>query len=186
MITLAKDCLIFHLSNGESVPFSAEMISVELSGETARWFGPEMASHAAKAVFHYFKHELGRQSVSSEEFAAAMEKVLRGLKLTAARAAQQAYEARATTDSDLGLLAREAGNCCELLFFPRLRSELRQHLRQGRRMLRFRGLRACVKHIAGARRWTPRCRELEEQIVGFLRECAGAEMGSTEFALLVE
>ena len=30
MITLASECLLFELANGESVPFSAEMISVEI------------------------------------------------------------------------------------------------------------------------------------------------------------
>ncbi|HWH70149.1 MAG TPA: hypothetical protein VNT26_12245, partial [Candidatus Sulfotelmatobacter sp.] len=64
MITLAADCMLFRLAGGESIPFSAEMISVELMGETAQWFDPEFVRHAANAVFHYFKHELGRQSVS--------------------------------------------------------------------------------------------------------------------------
>ena len=54
------------------------------------------------------------------------------------------------------------------------------------RVLRFCGLRDCVKQIAGARRWTSRCRDLEEQIVGFLRECAGAETGHSGLALVVE
>jgi len=29
MISLAADCLLFELTNGESAPFSAEMLSVE-------------------------------------------------------------------------------------------------------------------------------------------------------------
>jgi hypothetical protein len=185
MITLAKDCLIFHLSNGEAVPFSAEMISVELTGETAHWFGPEIASHAAKAVFHYFKVELRRQSVTAEEFAQAMEKVLRGFKLSAAKETRSKSE-RQVTESDLGQLAQEAGNGCELLFYPRLRKEFRQCVQQGRSVVRFCGLRSCVKQMTGARRWTARCRAVEEQIVGFLRECAEAETGRSEFALVVE
>jgi len=32
MIALLSDCLLFQLTNGESVPCSAEMISVELVG----------------------------------------------------------------------------------------------------------------------------------------------------------
>src|SRR5690349_5597856 len=81
MITLAKDCLLFRLENGEQVPFSAEMISVEVTCDTSSWFDPDMACQAAKAVFHYFKSELGRQSVTAEEFAGAMEKVLKGFQL---------------------------------------------------------------------------------------------------------
>src|SRR5205085_2070549 len=33
MILLASDCLLFQMTSGESVPFSAEMISVELVGD---------------------------------------------------------------------------------------------------------------------------------------------------------
>jgi hypothetical protein len=185
MITLGKDCLVFMLGNGEMIPFSAEMISVELTGDSARLFEPEVASNAAKAVFYYFKSELERQYVTAEEFAEAMQKVLHGLKLGDGTKLDAAEEP-AVLESDLSQLAQEAGEGCELLFFPRLRNELRQHLRQSPRMLHFRGLRACVKHIAGARRWTPRCRELEEQIVGFIRQCAGAETGSSGFAMRVE
>lgn len=185
MITLAKDCLLFQLANGESVPFSAEMISVELTSETSRWFGPELASHAAKAVFHYFKSELGRQSVTADEFAAAMERVLKGFKLGGPTAGDRSAD-QMVIESDLRQLARDAGDGCELLFFPRLREELRHNLRQAPRVVRFHGLRPCVKHITGARRWTSRCQSMEDQIVGFLRECAGAEPGRPDFALLVE
>ena len=185
MITLAKDCLVFRLSNGETVPFSAEMISIELTGESARWFDPEVACHAAKAVFHYFKRELGRQSVTAEEFASAMEKVLRGFN--AGSTEDDAIAARhQVIESDLSRLANQAGHGGELLFFPSLRNQLRQHLQGHPRVLRFHGLRECVKHITGARRWTTRCRELEDQIVGFLRECAGAESGNAELDLVVE
>jgi len=183
MITLAQDCLLFHLANGEQVPFSAEMISVELIGETMRWMDPEMVSHAAKAVFHYFKQELKRQSVNADEFATALEKVLSGFRLKSAHKSQRGTS---VVESDLLRLAREAGVGCELVFFPSLRNEFRQHLRRQPRLVRFRGLRACVKEIAGARRWSARCRDLEERIVCFLRECAGADTGDRDLALVVE
>jgi hypothetical protein len=185
MITLAKDCLLFHLANGEAVPFSAEMITIEMTGETGRWFDPELAAHAAKAVFHYFKSELGRRSVTADEFADAMQKVLRGFELKGPQEVARSEE-NSIIESDLWRLARESADGGELLFFPTLRNELRQHLQQGPRLLRYRGLRACVKQIAGARRWTARCRDLEEQIVDFLRECAGAETEGLNFALVVE
>ena len=53
-------------------------------------------------------------------------------------------------------------------------------------MLRFSGLRGAVKQLVGARRWGARCQDLKEQIVGYLRECSGAEAGETEFALVVD
>ena len=88
MITLAADCLLFELATGERIPYSADMVSVEMAGGTAELFDSEFVHHATKAVFHYFKHELGRQSVTVGEFAAALEKVLRGFAATAQLARQ--------------------------------------------------------------------------------------------------
>ena len=89
-------------------------------------------------------------------------------------------------ESDLFRLACESGEGCELFFFPRLRAELRQQLQQGPRLLRFHGLRDCVKQLAGARRWSPRCQSLEGRIVAYLRECLTAEPVPAEVALVVE
>lgn len=185
MITLARDCLLFQLSNGETVPFSADMISVELAGDTTRWFDPETANQAAKAVFHYFKNELQRNSVTAEEFAKAMEKALSGLQL-AGHGMGACSIATPVIEADLWRMAKESGIGCELLFFPRLRNDMREHLRQKPRLLRYHGLRRCVKEIAGARRWTSRCQDLEEQIVSFVRECAGADRTHRDLALMVE
>src|SRR6267142_499147 len=176
MIALGSDCLLFQMTSGESVPFSAEMISVELMGDTAKELDAEFLRHATHAVFHYFKHELGRQSVSLGEFAGAMEKVLRGLDLKA-QAAEQATTRPGLMESDLRALADEASEGGELFFFPRLRDELRHHLAREPLMLRFRGLRACVKQLVGVRRWTSGCQRLEDQIVAYLRECSKAEAG---------
>ena len=184
MITLASDCLLFQMANGESVPFSADMISVELAGNTAYWFDQEFVTHAAKAVFHYFRAELGRQMVTVAEFAEAMEKVLGGFGERPAVPKTAALPS--VLESDLGRLAREFGQGCELIFFPRLRHELRQHLQQAPKLLRFRGLRDCVKELVGAQRWSVRCQGLEEQIICFLRECLSAEGGKAEFAMVVE
>jgi hypothetical protein len=183
MIALGGDCLLFRLASGEQVPLSAEMVSIELMGDTARWFDAEFVEHAAKAVFHYFRQELGRQSVTVGEFAGALERVLRGFKPPAEPAPAPVA---AVTEADLGRLARESGEGRELVFFPRLRAELRERMRQDQGVLRFRGLRRCVMELAGARRWTARCRTLEEQIVSYLRGCLTAEAGRTEYSLVVQ
>ena len=83
-------------------------------------------------------------------------------------------------------LALESGHGRELVFFPRLRAELQRHLQDERRVVRFRGLRSCVKHLAGARRWNRWCETLESEIVDYLRRCLRAETGPVEFSLLVE
>jgi hypothetical protein len=185
MIALASDYLVFRLATGENIPFSAEMISVELMGETAELFDPEFVSHAASAVFHYFRHDLGRQTVTVGEFTQALEKVLRGFALPA-RPAVESNAVPGVAESDLQQLARESGPGCELFFFPRLRDELRQHLRQEPRLLRFSGLRGCVKQLTGARRWSGRCQHLQDQIVQYLRECLSAEPVRVDLALVVQ
>jgi hypothetical protein len=186
MIALHAECLLFQTTSGESMPFSADMISAELLGDQAKLFDAEFVRDAAKAVFHYFRHELGRQTVSVGEFALALEKVLRGFALTVQQRASGADPGTTVLELDLCRLAGESGGGCELFFFPRLRDELRRRVRQAPRVLRFRGLRGCVKQLAGARRWNLRCRQLEERIVEYLRECLSAEAGRSQLALVVE
>jgi hypothetical protein len=197
MIALAYDCLLFQTSNGESIPFSAEMISVELTGEGIGEFDPEFLKNAASAVFHYFKHDLKRVTVTVGEFAGALEKVLRGFGLQS-EADEQNGEKLEVWDaddsqaeprvlkSDLRMLACESGKGFELFFFSRLRDELRQQLLHDPEVVHFRGLRSCVKQLTGARRWGPRCQTLQDQIVEYLRECFTSEANQPNCALLVE
>lgn len=182
MISLAKECLLFELATGESIPFSSEMISIELMGDAAARFDPEVIRHAAASVFHYFRNDLARDSVTVAEFAEALEKVLRGLGFNVQPAAAETP----SPGADLRVLARESGDARELVFFPRLRDELRTQLQTSPRMVRFRGLRGCVKQLTGAQRWSPRCEDLQEQILGYLRECLSTEAREAECRLVVE
>ena len=187
MIALQSDCLIFQLSNGESIPCSAEMISVEIVGTSDNFetLDPKMLRHATASVFHYFKFELERESVTVGEFAQALEKALQGLGLTLFAEKCQA-NGGTTLEADLADLARESAASLELFFFPRLRNELRTQLRRSPRVLHFYGLRVCVKQLAGARRWSSRCEKIEEQIIEYLRECLTAEPQKSKCALVVE
>jgi hypothetical protein len=187
MILLAQDCLVFRTATGEGVAYSVESISVELMGETAKMFDPEFIQHAAAAVFHYFRQELGRDSVTVAEFSLALEKVLRGFQLDKEELlAEEIPPAPLVLKSDLRALVPQAGADCELFFFPRLRDELRAKLGQSPQMLCFQGLRSCVKQLTGARRWTGRCQSLHDQIVDFLRKCMFRENPATHCALVVK
>jgi hypothetical protein len=185
MIALQSGCLLFQLASGESVPCSVEMISVELTGNAEGLLDPEVLSHAAASVFHYFKHELERETVTIGEFAAALEKVLRQLGFVF-RAGALESRSREIVETDLCLFARESADSLELFFFPRLRDELRAQLRQSPRVLRFSGLRGCVKQLTGARRWSVRCEKLQDHIVEYLRRCLTAEPEQSDCALVVE
>ncbi|EEF60489.1 hypothetical protein [Pedosphaera parvula] len=185
MIILADDCLIFRTSDGENIPYSAEMISVELMGETAQLFDPEFIKHAAAAVFHFFKNDLKREAVTIAEFSEALEQVLRGFKLDAQTPSLETAIPR-VVQSDLTKLVADSDKGCELLFFPRLRDELRTQLQQSPQMLCFQGLRNCVKQLVGAQRWSVRCQQVEDQIVEFLRTCMCKETHGTSCALVVK
>ena len=185
MILLADDCLVFHTASGEGVPYSAEMISVELMGDTASLFDQEFIKHAAAAVFHYFRDELGRQTVTIAEFSLALERVLRGFNLAASRMDSGEPVPR-VVQSDLCRLVTESGKGCELFFFPRLRDELRTQLQQAPQMLCFQGIRKCVKQLVGAQRWSNRCQTLHDQIVEYLRSCITVERHGINCALIVK
>ncbi len=184
MITLAADCLVFKLANGENVPFSSDMVSVDLMGETSKWFDVEFVRDATKAVFYYFKHEQGRETVTVGEFTQALERVLQGFAAAADLPVGSGAQ-DAVIESDLARLARESSECWELVFFPRLRQEVRLHAQKNPRLLRFNGLRDCVKQLVGAQRWGDRCRVVEEQIVCYIRECLTAESKPGSCSLMV-
>jgi hypothetical protein len=185
MIALASDYLLFQLSNGESVPLCLEAISVELVGKANVMFDAEFVRHATAAVFHHFRQDLNRVSVTVAEFSYALERVLRGFNLAAAPSEPAPPSLAKAGEADLRLLAAEAGKT-ELLFFPRLRDELRDQLRRSPQWLHFRGLRGCVKQLTGAHRWSPRCQDLQNQILNYLRQCLTAEHGQTSCTLVVE
>jgi hypothetical protein len=190
MIQLKSDCLIFQTHDGEQIPCSAEWVTLELMGEGAQLVDPEVVHNASAAVLHYFKYELGRQSVSVGEFAIALEKVLRsfGLSVYADHQTQPPTEPapRRVLELDLNELASNAASQgFELVFFPQLRQELRSKLEQSPNLLRFIGLRDCVKRLAGAERWNGRCQTLDDQIVDFLRSCWETEPARRSCALMV-
>ena len=178
MIQLHPDCLIFETSSGESIPCSAEVVTIELVGDSK--LDPQIVREAAAAVVYYFRNELGRDNVSIEEFSRALQKVLcrLGYEVTSADAQhhdemENAFDRLAI--ANLPELATSSGKGCELFFFQRLRTELKTQLQASPRIVRFQGLRTCVKQLAGRQRWCPRCEALSDQIVEYLRDCFCSE-----------
>jgi hypothetical protein len=188
MIQLRSDCLIFQTGDGDQIPCSAEWVTMELMGDGAAWIDPEIVRHVSAAVLHYFKHELNREFVSVGEFALALEKVLRGFGLTVyadVEPVRAEVREKSVVELNLQELASAAGKGFELLFFPQLREELRSKMEQAHTVVRFRGLRGCVKQLSGAERWNRRCQHLNDQIVEYLRGCWQTELASQSCALVV-
>ena len=184
MIQLHPGCLMFRIPGGELIPCSAQQITVNLLGEAADVLDPDLVQNAARAVLHYFKIEQGKAFVSMREFSRALATVLRGFGMSVNSAEAEAPPRR-ISESDLRQLACESGKGFELAFFPRLRVELRQQLDQSPHVVRFKGLRGCVKQLAGARRWTERCQCLSDQIVDYLRHCLSNDPGAKSCSLMV-
>jgi hypothetical protein len=88
-------------------------------------------------------------------------------------------------NADLRVLATESGKAFELGFFARLREQVRADLQGSPKLIRFFSLRSCVKQLAGAQRWCPRCERLSDQIVEFLRGCVTQECPPEPCGLLV-
>ena len=183
MILLRSDCLVFEMSNGDHIPCSATNVTVELMGSAVDHLDREVVQHAAAAVLHYFRHELQRETVTLSEFTAALELALRGLGLNVV--CDPPPKAARVADADLCRLATESGKVFELGFFVRLREEVRKELHTAPELIRFSGLRGCVKQLAGAQRWSPRCERLSDQIVDYLRGCVAWENPPQPCGLLV-
>lgn len=190
MIQLRSDCLIFRTAGGETLACNAELVAAELLSESKHLVDPEVVRQAVAAVLHYFREEVCRLTVSVPEFSDALARALRGFGLTVVSEAEPAAPAaamnRRVTEVDLCRLAVGSGKGCELFFFPLLRSELRARLRELPEILRFKGLRRCVKQLVGARRWTARCQVLNDEIVTYLRRSFCADAAPRSCALIIQ
>jgi hypothetical protein len=164
-------------------------VTLELLGSALESVERHVIENAAAAVLHYFRHELGKTSVTLGEFTAALESALRALGLNVVCESKPEHTAPVPqawiAHSDLCVLAAQSGKCFELGFFASLRREMQNRLRQSPDMLRFFGLRGCVKQMIGARRWSPRCQRLSDHIVEYLRGCLAQENSGQSCHLLV-
>jgi hypothetical protein len=180
MILLRPDCLAFESPGCDAELRPAEAVAIEVAGDAAALHA-DAIKEAAAAVMHYFQNDLGRTTVSVAEFSVALKKALQGLGLDVEVTPPAGERGEET---DLQTLLQE-GSGAELVFFPRLRAELRRRLERGPAVLRFRGLRGCVKQLLGARRWSPRCQTMNDQILDYMRTCLEVDRQVRLCALLV-
>ncbi len=171
------------MSSGETIPCSAEQLTVELIGQAVESLDAEVVRHAAAAVLHYFKEELGRTHVTADEFAAALETVLSGMGFDVQ--SDDPVTLKNVARADLTRLAFESGKGYELVFFNRLRNELQRKLTKDPEVMHVTGIRTCVKQLTGSKRWCSKCQKLHDQIVEFLRTTWEVLGHADECALLV-
>ena len=183
MIPQLTDFLVFKSASAE-IPCAPVAVKFELAGESASGVPHELIANAAVGVLHYFYADQGRETVTLAEFARALVKVLRGFGLQLDAETQQPSD-RPVGQADLRHLACESGKGFELAFYLRLRQELEAHLGQSPRLIRFTGLRPCVKQLAGAQRWSRRCQVLNDDNVGYMRSCLGKKPETPDCALVI-
>ena len=183
MIQLHRDYLLIETSTGETIPCSAELVTIELVGGAAAALEPETVRQAAAAVLHFFKHDLGRESVSIADFSRVLGEVLGSLGFNVRGGQESKPKGEFCDLRDLATESGEGG--FELAFYPQLRGRFRSLLAQSSGIVRFEGLRGCVKQLLGAKRWSGRCQALNDQIVQYLRECLASEGESESCGLVV-
>lgn len=184
MIRLHPDYLWVRDSRGATTPVDAQTLALEVVTAAGQSVDPELIRQAAAAVLFYFTSELGRSTVTLQEFATELERVLRAFGVNAAVSPTDEPCLRLAR-YDLRALALDAPAEMELLFFPKLRSTVQRTLRDSPQVLQFVGLRGCVKLLLGARRWTRRCQAFSEEIVDFLRLCLREAPESAACALVI-
>lgn len=186
MIQLRSDCLVFETAAGECIPCSAEELTIELIGVGAKAVTPELIRNAAAALLHYFKNDLGKEKVSISEFTAELVNLLRRLGYEVMEGGSITGQSSGIVELDLcGLVGNTAEEGMEIMFFARLRAEVRRNCATHPSKLRFVGLRSCVKLLSGARRWNGRCQALRDQIVDYLRQCVCVDVHSPSCELII-
>jgi hypothetical protein len=175
--------LVFRLAGDGMIPCAGPPVSFQVAGEAASLVSAGLIEDAAAAVLHYFRQEMKRSSISVGEFSAALELVLHSLGLDFIKAVPEAaLEKAGPAEIDLRGLVGEG---LELGFFRRLREELQRQLAPARGVVCFHGLRPSIMRLLGARRWSPRCQQMHERIVDYLRSSLQAEKLSHPCKLLV-
>lgn len=172
------------LEDGKALPYSVELLTVEMLGEKASWMDPEILQNICEAVMLYLRDELGKGSVPFHEFAHVLEEVMRGFgfEVSAPKAPQPTQPVRKTDLSDW-LGRQELG--FDLMLYQRLREELSERLlEEPNGVLWIHGTHNCVKAHLGARRWSRKCQQLHDQLVAFIRECFDRE-ANTGSSLIV-
>ena len=185
MIQLHTDCLVFETSDGESIPCSAQDVTVELLGDAALELEPHMITEAAEAVLFHFKVDLGRASVTVGEFTTALEVILRGFGYKIVAAGDDDKTDDGTAETNLHDLAHQAGEGLEMVFFCTLRDQIHADLHGKPELLRVKGLREAVKKLTGAKKWSPRCQKLNDQIVDYLRHIVSQHQQQAKLTLMI-
>ncbi|MCB1063836.1 MAG: hypothetical protein KDN20_13050 [Verrucomicrobiae bacterium] len=125
-----------------------------------------LAEDVSKGVESYLKNHYPGTVIEVGDLFDRIRSTLNGLGLT--DLANHLNDEPPPVRISLTELARRAGPGFEIGFFQMLRRQFQTATHGGARQLVCYGLRGCVKKLAGAEKWSPRCRRLESEIREFL------------------
>ena len=100
-------CLVFKGAS-DVIACGAAGVSIELVGEGLNGCESDLVREVASGVLHYFRHDLGRDTVTVGEFAVVLAKVLRGFGLNV-ESCLRVPDATPAAEADLTDLIERAG-----------------------------------------------------------------------------
>lgn len=185
MICLPAQMPLLLVGTKEVVHYEKEWLEEAISraaleaGHEKWWF----AEDVAKGMILYLQKRFRRNTITLQELFDKIAKTLTTIGF------QDVADKLQPTPPPLRIslidLAREAGSGYELVFFELLRRQLSDLESIGAGQIDCSGLKRCVKHLRGTKRWSKDCDLLEKEIVEFVQNRSGIKTATTEFSLMV-
>lgn len=169
MILSRDDIAWVRAEDGQLTPFDEGRLaeSIQRAAELVGHHDCLVAESVATAIHHYTVECTGEQTIAASKVASIVVKVLAMLGYVDI---SQAYARRGErTEIRLDEMLAQASGGFELGFFRQLDTALRAVADEELSIVRLCGLRACVMQLRGAHRWGASCRQLAEEIVGYVR-----------------
>ena len=74
----------------------------------------------------------------------------------------------------------------ELTFYPRLRMTVQACLDAEPDVVHLKSLKTCVKVLAGAKHWCPRCEPVRDRVLDFVNTCCLNDSKASDVSLIVK
>ncbi|MCS7048744.1 MAG: hypothetical protein NZ483_05570 [Verrucomicrobiae bacterium] len=171
MIQRLDNFLWLRQPDGRLEPFDEAWLS-EFLRERLREEAEELIEPMAQGLFEYLQENSGHLPVRLAELDFWVDHLLTCLNLSAPEPAD-ATRAQIRLDE----LASASGVGFELGFFRELGRCLSEIAHRPRVRVQMTGLRRCVLHLRGQRRWSDGCRQLAREILGFIESHVGLANG---------
>lgn len=181
MISLASGLPILQVGERGISEYSPEWLetsvraAAERAGHDEWWF----ASDIVRSLFVYLRDRFNATVITVGELFEKLRLTLSALGFQ--DIAGQLRDQVPPFKISLIRMANEAakGGSYELSFFQRLGRQVDEAVQTGATVVHATGIKAAVRKLRGARRWTTRCDVLQEEIMGFVRQRAKQREGIT-------